>query len=531
MPNKHITYKDTNYFSSLFCDYIDNSQNIRNLYNNRPNFEGFKNQIISKKASFKIENRLVLKNILKKQYANINISKDLEETIDLIENINTFTVTTGHQLSLFTGPLYFLYKIISTINLSEELKLKYPDFNFIPIYWMASEDHDFEEIRSFNFNTKNITWNSDQKGEVGKFSTYNLKSTLDIFSKLLPKNINSEKIINLFKDSYLKSNNLSEATRKLVHQIFKDYSLIVLDPNEKELKKIFSSTIINELTNKLIFDNSKDCIKSLKENNYKVQVNPREINLFYLSNNYRNRIVRTHNGYTTDDKLFSWTESEIINEVNINPENFSPNVLLRPLYQESILPNLCYIGGGAEISYWLELKNCFDSIKLDFPILLNRNSVLLVRKKQIEKLHKINTTVEDLFLSQDKLLSEKVKSFADKKFDFKTQINFLEEQFKTLRDLSKLTDISFVGAVNAQEKKQVNGLKNLEKRLLKANKIKHKSFLDRIILVQDDLFPNFSLQERSVNFTEFYCQFGDDFIKILKENIDPLNNKFTIIEL
>ena len=222
MPNKHITYKDTNYFSSLFCDYIDNSQNIRNLYNNRPNFEGFKNQIISKKASFKIENRLVLKNILKKQYANINISKDLEETIDLIENINTFTVTTGHQLSLFTGPLYFLYKIISTINLSEELKLKYPDFNFIPIYWMASEDHDFEEIRSFNYKNENIIWNSDQKGEVGKFSTSNLKSTLDIFSKHLPKNINSEKIINLFKNSYLKSNNLSDATRKLVYEIFKD---------------------------------------------------------------------------------------------------------------------------------------------------------------------------------------------------------------------------------------------------------------------------------------------------------------------
>ena len=111
--------------------------------------------------------------------------------------------------------------------------------------------------------------------------------------------------------------------------------------------------------------------------------------------------------------LYSWTESEIIDEVNINPENFSPNVLLRPLYQESILPNLCYIGGGAEISYWLELKNCFDSIKLDFPILLNRNSVLLVRKKQFEKLHKINTKVEELFLSQDKLLTKKVKLFAN----------------------------------------------------------------------------------------------------------------------
>jgi bacillithiol biosynthesis cysteine-adding enzyme BshC len=531
MPNKHIAYKDTNYFNSLFCDYIDNSQKIKNLYGNKPNIESFKNQIISKKTSFKIENRLILKNILRKQYANFNISKDLNDTIGSIENTNTFTVTTGHQLSLFTGPLYFLYKIISTINLSEELNLKYPDFNFIPIYWMASEDHDFEEIRSFNYKKENIIWNSDQKGEVGKFSTSNLKSTLEIFSKHLPKNINSEKIINLFKDSYLKSDNLSDATRKLVYEIFKDYSLIILDPNEKELKKIFSSSIINELTNKLIFDNSKDSIKSLKENNYKVQVNPREINLFYLSNNYRNRIVRTNNGYSTDDKLFSWTESEIIKEVNINPENFSPNVLLRPLFQESILPNLCYIGGGAEISYWLELKNCFDSIKLDFPILLNRNSILLVKKKQFEKLHKMNTNVEDLFLSQDKLLTKKVKSFADQKFDFKTQIKFLEQQFNTLRELSKLTDVSFVGAVNAQEKKQLKGLKNLEKRLLKANKIKHKSYLDRIINIQDDLFPNNSLQERSVNFAEFYCQYGDEFIKTLKDNIHPLNNKFSIIEL
>ena len=531
MSNKHITYKDTNYFNSLFCDYIDNSQNIKNLYNNRPTIESFKNQIISKKASFKIENRLILKNILKKQYANINISKDLKQTIDSIENTNTFTVTTGHQLSLFTGPLYFLYKIISTINLSEELNLKYPDFNFIPIYWMASEDHDFEEIRSFNYNNENIIWNSDQKGEVGKFSTSNLKSTLDIFSKHLPKNINSEKIINLFKDSYLASNNLSDATRKLVYEIFKDYSLIILDPNEKELKKIFSSSIINELTNKLIFNNSKASIKTLKQNNYKVQVNPRKINLFYLSNNYRKRIIRTNNGYSTDDNLYSWTESEIIDEVNIKPENFSPNVLLRPLYQESILPNLCYIGGGSEISYWLELKNCFDSIKLDFPILLNRNSVLLVRKKQFEKLHKINTKIEDLFLSQDKLITKKVKLFANQKFNFNDQINVLEQQFDKLRELSKLTDVSFLGAVNAQEKKQLKGLKNLEKRLLKANRIKHKSHLDRITAIQDDLFPNKSLQERSVNFAEFYCQYGDEFIKTLKDNIHPLNNKFSIIEL
>ena len=174
--------------------------------------------------------------------------------------------------------------------------------------------------------------------------------------------------------------------------------------------------------------------------------------------------------------------------------------------------------------------NCFDSIKLDFPILLNRNSVLLVRKKQIEKLHKINTTVEDLFLSQDRLLSEKDKSFADQKFDFKTQINFLEQQFTTLRDLSKLTDISFVGAVNAQEKKQVKGLKNLEKRLLKAQKNTLSDQVQRLSMLHSQLFPDDQLQERTLNFVSFYLEIGEQMIPSLIENLDPLNPDFTLIE-
>ena len=205
--------------------------------------------------------------------------------------------------------------------------------------------------------------------------------------------------------------------------------------------------------------------------------------------------------------------------------------MLRPLYQESILPNICYIGGGSEISYWLELKKCFDESDLSFPILLNRNSVLLVKKKQFEKLSKMNTTIQELFLSQNELITSKTTSLASAKFDFDNQKLFLLKQFNALREVSKLTDISFVGAVNAQEQKQLKGLLNLEKRLLNANKRKYESHISRITSIQSELFPDNSLQERSVNFSEFYLEYGKEFIKILKENISPLNNKFTIIEL
>ena len=296
----------------------------------------------------------------------------------------------------------FLYKIVSTPHLTEELKVKYPKFNFIPVYWMASEDHDFEEIRSFKYKDQNISNGSQiRNGEVGKFLTSNLKATLDKFSELLPNNINSDKLVKLFEESYIKSKDLSEATRKLVHELFQEYKLVILDSNERELKKIFSPIIKNELINNLIFNNSLKTIDDLKNKQYKAEVNPRKINLFYLSKDSRNRIINHKDGFSTDDQKFIWTKDEIINELNIHPENFSPNVLLRPLYQESILPNICYIGGGSEISYWLELKKCFDESDLSFPILLNRNSVLLVKKKQFEKLSKMNTTIQRLFLNQN----------------------------------------------------------------------------------------------------------------------------------
>ncbi|MDC1493003.1 bacillithiol biosynthesis cysteine-adding enzyme BshC [Flavobacteriaceae bacterium] len=531
MPNTNISYRDTNYFNSLFCDYIEGSDHLSPFYNNKPNIDNFKNQILSKKENFKSNNRLVLRDILLKQYASIGLPDDIKKCINLIADNNTFTVTTGHQLCLFTGPLYFLYKIISTINLTEELKLKYPEFNFIPIYWMATEDHDFDEIRSFKYGNENITWDSNQKGQVGNFSTVNLKNSLDKLSKLLPNTTNSSKLIKLFNDSYIKSNNLTEATRKLVHELFKNYKLVILDSNEIELKKIFSTTIKNELINSFIYKNSLDSLKDLKEKKYKIQVNPREINLFYLSDNYRSRIIRREDNFFTEDQKYLWTKNDIIKELETNPENFSPNVLLRPLFQETILPNICYIGGGSEIAYWLELKNCFDQQNLTFPILLNRNSVLLVNSKQLNKLNKTNTTIHELFLNQNELLSNKTKSLASAKFNFNSQKVFLEKQFNDLRQISKQTDFSFVGAVNAQEKKQIKGLLNLEKRLLKANKRKYKSQLEKITSIQNELFPNYALQERSVNFIKFYLDYGDSFIEILKENILPLNNKFTIIEL
>ncbi|MGL4584417.1 MAG: bacillithiol biosynthesis protein BshC, partial [Flavobacterium sp.] len=217
--------------------------------------------------------------------------------------------------------------------------------------------------------------------------------------------------------------------------------------------------------------------------------------------------------------------------LEVHPENFSPNVIMRPLYQEVILPNLCYTGGGGELAYWLELKKVFDLHKVTFPVLLLRNSVLLATTKQVEKMDKLDLTWKDIFTKQGQLINAKTKKYSSIQFDFNAQRALLEEQFKTLETIATQTDKSFIGAVNAQKVKQIKGLENLEKRLQKAEKRNHSEKLERIVLLQNELFPNNSLQERIVNFSVYYKEFGDEMITALFKQLEPLSHEFDIVVL
>ncbi len=533
MQLNHIPFSKTGYFSSLICDYLDESPQLKPFYNHFPNLENFKFQIEEKKASFKNQSRTVLVESLKKQYNSIDAS-DL--TLKNIENLrleNTFTITTGHQLNLFTGPLYFLYKIVSTINLSKELKAKYSDYNFVPVYWMATEDHDFEEINYFNFKGKKVQWNRVSNGAVGDLSTNGLDNVFELFSKDLGTGENADTLRELFSEAYLKHNNLADATRFLTNAIFKAYGLIIVDANTSELKQEFVPYIKDELLNETSFKSVSETSSKINElpENYKIQVNPREINLFYLKENLRERIVFEEGTYGVVDTDITWKKDDILKEVDTNPERFSPNVIMRPLYQEVILPNLCYIGGGGELAYWFQLKDFFNKVNVAFPILLLRNSVLIQSKKQEEKLQKLNIFHQDIFLKRDAFVNKKVREISNIDIDFSSQKKHLIQQFQDLYKLAEQTDKSFSGAVKAQEVKQLKGLDSLEKRLLKAQKRKLSDEVSRMTDIQNELFPNQSLQERNTNFSEFYLEYGEELISELIKHLDPLKSEFTILTL
>lgn len=533
MPTECLSYKETNYYSNLITDYLDEKEVLKPFYNRFPTLENFKEQIEEKRTYFTLEKRKLLVEVLKNQYAGVQTSEAVQNNINSFSEENTFSVNTGHQLNLFTGPLYFLYKIVSTINLASALAQKYPEQHFVPVYWMATEDHDFEEISFFNLNGKKFKWNSSQpeagKDAVGNLSTKGLDEIFELFSAEIGGGKNAEDLKALFKKAYLEHSNLTSATRYLANELFQEYGLVILDGDEKALKQEFVPYMERELFEQVSHKTTSPIAEKFQELGYVVQVNPREINMFYLANGRRERIIEKDASYFINETTLRFSREEFSAELKNHPERFSPNVMTRPLYQEVVLPNLCYIGGGGELAYWFELKDYFKAVAVPFPILLLRNSALIETAKQNKKRKKLGIAQSELFLKQHELINRKVRKISNLDINFSPQKEHLVQQFRDLYELAEKTDPTFLGAVKAQEVKQLKGLDHLEHRLLKAQKRKLSDEVFRIAELQNELFPNKALQERQTNFSEMYLEYGKNLIPELIKNLKPLDLEFNIL--
>lgn len=533
MRIEKISYQQTNFFSKFILDYLSGAQHLSRFYHRSANIESFKDQILEKqKQSI---NREALVEALTQQYSSLETSELVTSNIQSLLQENTFTVTTGHQLCLFTGPLYFIYKIITTINLSEQLKSAYPDYNFVPVYWMASEDHDFEEIRSFNLYEKTFLYDYNYKNFcTGKIKTLQMSSIYKELKILFKGKPNEKALLDLFNKSYKKEKNFSDATRSLVYELFKDYNILVLDPDDHRLKLSFKEIALDELKNfstHKIVNNTIKKIKNSYDKKVKIQVNPRILNLFYLSKSKRYRIEFKEDEYVLIGKNITFKKDEFINHIESNPNSISPNVILRPLYQESILPNLAYVGGGSEISYWLELNDLFKFYSLPFPILVVRKSLLLINKRDFEKIDNLNLKIQDFFLKKDQLIRKFLKSSDEYNFSLK---NILHSYTKNIDELKKelsSIDNSLASVLEALKTRHEKDFNSLEKKVIKAIKLKNSQKLKSIDKIFEKIFVNGTPQERFLNFSHFYAVYGHEFIDFIFNIIEPFDSRLQVCEI
>jgi bacillithiol biosynthesis cysteine-adding enzyme BshC len=526
-----ISYKDTGYFSQTVIDYINNADELKPFYSYRPDINGFAELLKNKKV---IANRDVLADVLTKQYSGISdlgfsISNLVLENIGQLKSADTYTVTTGHQLNIFAGPLYFIYKIVTAIKLSRQLKEKFPDKNFVPVYWMASEDHDFAEINYTNIGGKNVHWWYEAAGATGRINPDTIRQALNQYKGVLGMEHHAPELAAIVETAYTKFDKLADATRYMVDALFGRYGLVIIDADDHRLKQQFAPIMEQDITQQNSFKNITATNDQLQKLGVHIQVNPREINFFYLADKLRERIVFEDNSYKVLNTEISFTKDELLAEIKHYPERFSPNVVMRPLYQECILPNIAYVGGGAEVVYWLELKSNFDYYKVDFPILILRNSGLLIRKEFAFTITKMELELPGIFKDIDAIKNNWVKKHSQHNLSLTEEWRELSSIFEKIKLRSFKIDNTLAPSAEAVQARLKHAMDNLEKKLVKAEKINYHTRLQQIDHVKGALFPKNSLQERSENFGLFYVKWGQGLIDELIRNFEPLDFKFTVL--
>ncbi len=522
-----ISLQDSNYFSKLMLNYINQDEQLNDFYSLFPNKENYLKQAQIKCEHY--QHREVLVQQISAQLANLDLSKKQQKNLKKLAQSNTVTITTGHQLNLFTGPIFFFYKILQIIKACKELNETQDEFNFVPLFWVATEDHDFEEINHFKFGDRIIHWEKEFGGPVGRLSTEGLQEVFDSFFQLIPDGKKKTELQNLIQESYLSHEKLTDATKKLVHSLFKDEGLLMIDGDDKKLKQLMIPAFKEELLQSKAYHAVIPQNKKLEELGYSIQVNPREINLFYMNNDYsRERIVEENGTYFIHNTTIQFSKEEIISELEQYPEKFSPNVIMRPLFQETILPNVAYVGGGGEMAYWFQLKEMFHQFEVDFPLLVLRNSVLIRTQKQHNKQLKLNLSNEDLFSNSLAITKKQAMNVSEIAPQLPELENQLKQIFEQLEKISSLTDSSFANMIQAQRTKQLKGFEKLKQRLVHAEVQQHKNTLNRIEQLLADLSQQNGLQERVKNFADFDYTNLKHFIDFIEKSLQPFDFEFII---
>jgi bacillithiol synthase len=532
MPNRshHIPYRQTNSFSDLVLDYLDHKEALRDFYNYPVSVQGIMAALEERKK--KPVDRTLLVERLGKQYQHQTMSVEQAKNLNRLREENCFTITTAHQNNLFTGPLYFIYKILHAIKLASHLHQQLPTYQFVPVFYIGSEDADFAELNHVHMEGERLTWDTVQQGAVGRMVIdENLISLLDRLQGQLTVLPHGEELMSQLRACFKLGVTLAEATFSFVNELFGRWGLLVINPDDSALKRQFRKVVRDDLWEQIPASILDQTVTKLESNGYHAQASARPINTFYLEDGLRQRIEKKGDAWLVQgtDKVFN--ETELATLVESSTEKFSPNVILRGLYQSMILPDVAFIGGGGEIAYWLEFKELFSHYQVPMPVLVLRNSFLLVKPTLQKEIRLLGLSHEDFFEELDQLHLRLISPAEKESISLQQEIASLQALYFSISKKATELDITLKGHVGALAKKSQTGLEGLEKKMSRALKRKHVESLQKAVSLKSILFPGGVLQERYENVLPYLAQYGATFLELLLEHSLLLEQEFTIVEL
>lgn len=521
-----LDYKDFPQFSHFDKSFIAKDEKLTHFVGAWADLTALNKKAESRSFSQKSRKRLT--DVLKSQYSTLGHYDQFQSVINSLEDENCFTVITAHQPVLFGGPLYIPYKIASAINLARQIT-ENGDKTVLPVFVIGGEDHDFEEVNHLNIFGKKITWEHHNGGPVGRMDSKGLSDVIDQVTSFFSNGRTDVDIEDLLRSSFTPERSYAQAYQDFIIKLFGQYDLIVLNMDSKELKAAFKDVMIREVKEQLSYQEVNQVQDAKAEAGFDAQAFVREVNLFYMTDNLRSVITKEGDRFHIRDNDEYLTEQELIDEIESSPWNFSPNVVLRPLYQEYSLPNIAYIGGGGELSYWSERKSQFEAFDISFPLLVRRCSVMhiddFIEKKMdaagmdLNQLMKSkHQTIHEL-VSQDTTLDDELKALSNDVLKaFEVLVVKLEEQSDSLGKYAR-----------SEERKLEKTMESFQTKSFREIKKDYDVKVNQIEKVYDHLFPSNGLQERYANFLPYYAKFGRPYLDYLVQQLNPLTDKWIVL--
>ncbi len=545
-------------FSKLFLDYVSGDEEISKKLNPFFNAHFRSNEDFFKVIDSKIQNynanryfdKSLLIEILKRQNMDFGGNDKTASNIELLKNDDTFAVVTGQQVGIYTGNMYTIYKTITTIKLAENLKTRFPQFNFVPVFWLESEDHDLEEsnhVHIINKQNELVRVGFEDPASEGeeenpkrsaipvggiKFDESIQTINAQLFDGLMETDYKGN-VTGKVSSFYSPGNDFKTAFARMLSWMFGEHGLVFVDPADKEIKKLLTPVFEKELmTSPRLCEALIDTSAEL-EKNYDLQVKPKVINLFFLHNGNRLLIEpRDNDRFALKNSKRRFDREELMNILFESPELFSPNVVLRPICQDYLLPTVAYVGGPSEISYFAQFKSAYNHYDLTMPVIFPRASVTVLENKITKFVKNYNVSFEEIF-DHKALITKVVNKLSEVKIDdevSKVQ-DELNKAFYELKNMTAKVDQTLLSGVDNLKERMNQNLEQFKGKLINAQAKKSDVATNQIDKVVNNIFPNHSLQERVINVLYFLNKYGENFINKLFNEIETDNFNHEIIEI
>jgi len=531
-------------FTDLYRDYISEFKNVQQYY--QTDFHSLQHiPSIAERRKSQVRDRSVLVEVLREQNTLFGAGARTFDNIGLLSDEKTFAVVTGQQVGLFGGPLYTIYKAITALKLAETLTNENPGFHFVPVFWLEAEDHDFEEIGKVGvLNTEGspvvIPYPlaaKDAGKNLGAVGEIPLGEGIEsVYAELQTAMSNSEfkqPLFNLLRKFYHPSATFSTSFAGFLNTLFEDKGLIFISPNDKRFKQLLSPLFQKEIreyprVSQLIIRQSAKL-----EERYHAQIKTKALNLFYFHKGGRYFIEPRETDFSLRGTRHFIPKEELLRVAVEQPELLSPNVALRPICQDMLLPTVAYVAGPSEVAYFAQLQEVYRYFDLTMPMIYPRATATIAEERMEKILERYELTVEDVFSRPEEIQKKVLGMLAEVNIEemFTRVRGAIRDQMNEMKFGINYIDPTLTGTLEHTHQRIDSQIAAFQEKVIAAQQRKHETALRQIEKVKHTLFPRDNFQERELSIIHFMNKHGLEFVRFLYGELQIGNFQHQIIRV